>query len=116
MRIVHLYKDYFPPTVGGIEQSVHRFATWSVRHGAEAVVVTSHPGSRRTITETIDGVRIVRCAEWARLWSTPFGPDMPRLSALAFNTAHDFEHYGNIVTYMRLNKMVPPSSQPQGMR
>jgi rhamnosyl/mannosyltransferase len=78
VRIVHLYKDYFPPTVGGIEQSVHRFATWSVRHGAEAVVVTSHPGSRRTITETIDGVRIVRCAEWARLWSTPFGPDMPR--------------------------------------
>jgi len=24
---------------------------------------------------------------------------------LAFNTAHDFEHYGNIVTYMRLNGM-----------
>ena len=46
----------------------------------------------------------------------PFGPTMPRLSALAFNTSHDFEHYGNIVTYMRLNKMVPPSSQGQGMR
>ena len=46
----------------------------------------------------------------------PFGPAMPRLSALAFNTSHDFEHYGNIVTYMRLNKMVPPSSQGQGMR
>jgi uncharacterized damage-inducible protein DinB len=46
----------------------------------------------------------------------PFGPDTPRLSALAFNTSHDFEHYGNIVTYMRLNKMVPPSSQGQGMR
>jgi uncharacterized damage-inducible protein DinB len=46
----------------------------------------------------------------------PFGPEMPRLSALSFNTAHDFEHYGNIVTYMRLNKMVPPSSQPQPMR
>ena len=36
---------------------------------------------------------------------------MPRLSALYFNTAHDFEHYGNIVTYMRLKGMVPPSSQ-----
>jgi uncharacterized damage-inducible protein DinB len=30
---------------------------------------------------------------------------------LAFNMAHDFEHYGNLVTYMRLNGMVPPSSQ-----
>ena len=25
-----------------------------------------------------------------------------RLSVLTFNTAHDFEHYGNIATYMRL--------------
>ena len=34
-----------------------------------------------------------------------------RLGALAFNNAHNMEHYGNIVTYMRLNKLVPPSSQ-----
>ncbi len=36
--------------------------------------------------------------------------DSTRLGALAFNTAHLMEHYGNVVTYMRLNKMVPPSS------
>ena len=33
-----------------------------------------------------------------------------RLGVLAFNNAHDFEHYGNVVTYMRLKGMVPPSS------
>jgi len=33
-----------------------------------------------------------------------------RLGVLAFNAAHDFEHYGNIVTYLRLKGMVPPSS------
>jgi uncharacterized damage-inducible protein DinB len=33
-----------------------------------------------------------------------------RLGVLAFNAAHDFEHYGNIVTYMRMKGMVPPSS------
>jgi uncharacterized damage-inducible protein DinB len=33
-----------------------------------------------------------------------------RLGLLAFNNAHDFEHYGNIVTYMRMKGMVPPSS------
>jgi uncharacterized damage-inducible protein DinB len=32
---------------------------------------------------------------------------------LAFNIAHDFEHYGNIVTYMRLKGLVPPSSAPR---
>jgi len=35
---------------------------------------------------------------------------LSRLGALAFNNSHDFEHYGNLVTYMRLNGMVPPSS------
>jgi uncharacterized damage-inducible protein DinB len=39
--------------------------------------------------------------------------DTTRLGALALNTAHDFEHYGNIVTYMRMNNMVPPSTQMQ---
>ena len=42
-----------------------------------------------------------------------FGQDHTRLSALAFNMGHDFEHYGNLVTYMRINGMVPPSSQGQ---
>ena len=40
-----------------------------------------------------------------------FTGDMPKLSVLEFNTHHDFEHYGNIVTYMRLKGLVPPSSE-----
>ncbi|HEU0298758.1 MAG TPA: DinB family protein [Longimicrobium sp.] len=40
-----------------------------------------------------------------------FGQQRTRLGMLALNAAHDFEHYGNIVTYMRLKGMVPPSSQ-----
>jgi uncharacterized damage-inducible protein DinB len=41
-----------------------------------------------------------------------FGPGPhTRLSTLAFNAQHDWEHYGNIVTYMRLKGLVPPSSQ-----
>ena len=39
-----------------------------------------------------------------------FGPT-PRLSILYFVTTHTYEHYGNLVTYMRLNKIVPPSSE-----
>jgi uncharacterized damage-inducible protein DinB len=42
-----------------------------------------------------------------------FGREMPKLTVLSFKTAHDNEHYGNIVTYMRLNKLVPPSSEPR---
>jgi len=30
---------------------------------------------------------------------------------LAFNSAHNYEHYGNLVTYMRINGIVPPPSR-----
>lgn len=42
-----------------------------------------------------------------------FGREQPKLTVLSFKTAHDDEHYGNLVTYMRLNKLVPPSSEPR---
>jgi hypothetical protein len=37
-----------------------------------------------------------------------------KLGFLIYNTSHINEHYGNLVTYLRLNGMVPPSSQPRG--
>jgi uncharacterized damage-inducible protein DinB len=40
-----------------------------------------------------------------------FGQSHTKLSMLAFNQSHDWEHYGNLVTYLRINGMVPPSSQ-----
>jgi uncharacterized damage-inducible protein DinB len=40
-----------------------------------------------------------------------FGQQRTKLSILDFNIAHTMEHYGNLVTYMRINKIVPPSSE-----
>jgi len=34
-----------------------------------------------------------------------------KIGALIYNTSHINEHYGNLVTYLRLNGLVPPSSQ-----
>ncbi len=42
-----------------------------------------------------------------------FGQDRTRLYALGVNATHDAEHYGNIVTYLRMNGMIPPSSRRQ---
>jgi uncharacterized damage-inducible protein DinB len=39
------------------------------------------------------------------------GQKFTRLSFLDFNVAHTSEHYGNLVTYMRILGMVPPSSE-----
>ncbi len=41
------------------------------------------------------------------------GRETPKLGVLAFNNMHDYEHYGNMVTYMRLKNIVPPSSEPK---
>jgi uncharacterized damage-inducible protein DinB len=40
-----------------------------------------------------------------------FGEERTRLFALGLNANHNAEHYGNIVTYLRLNGIVPPSSR-----
>ena len=39
-----------------------------------------------------------------------FGGKMNKFAALNINIAHDNEHYGNIVTYLRMKKLTPPSS------
>lgn len=40
-----------------------------------------------------------------------FGQRQTKMFALALNAVHNGEHYGNIVTYMRIKGMVPPSSR-----
>jgi uncharacterized damage-inducible protein DinB len=44
------------------------------------------------------------------------GFDIPKLGALIGNNQHISEHYGNLVTYMRLKNIVPPTSEPEFMR
>jgi uncharacterized damage-inducible protein DinB len=39
--------------------------------------------------------------------------DLARLTVLSINTAHADEHYGNMVTYLRMKGIVPPSSEGQ---
>jgi uncharacterized damage-inducible protein DinB len=37
--------------------------------------------------------------------------DVAKLTVLAGNFAHNYEHYGNMATYMRIRGIVPPSSE-----
>ena len=40
------------------------------------------------------------------------GAKTPKLFVLTTNVTHMIEHYGNLVTYMRMNNIVPPTSEP----
>jgi hypothetical protein len=42
-----------------------------------------------------------------------FDMKLSRLSVATFSTAHPFDHYGQMVEYLRMNKIIPPASRPQ---
>ncbi len=44
-----------------------------------------------------------------------FGKPSPKLGVLSVNNMHNVEHYGNLITYMRLKNIVPPTSEPAAM-
>jgi uncharacterized damage-inducible protein DinB len=58
--------------------------------------------------ETYDRLTDATAAQPIKL----FGSDAPRLGALEVNLMHDFDHYGNLATYLRLKGIVPPTSAP----
>jgi uncharacterized damage-inducible protein DinB len=41
------------------------------------------------------------------------GEDTPKKDVLTINNMHTVEHYGNLVTYLRMKNIVPPSSEPK---
>ena len=53
------------------------------------------------------GMTDAKGSEMVKLMNTDFA----RLAVLAANVAHDYEHYGNMSTYMRIRGIVPPSSE-----
>lgn len=57
--------------------------------------------------KTFAGMTDVKGAETVKLMNQDFA----RLTVLSANTAHNYEHYGNMVTYMRIKGLVPPTSE-----
>jgi len=75
VKVTHLFKDYFPPTTGGIEQHMQLLCTGLARSMDVAVLVPSHSVHRHR--ETINGVDVVRVPEFGRFAAVPFCPTMP---------------------------------------
>jgi len=75
MKAVHVFKDYYPPTTGGIEQHMQVLCAGLARHIDVRVLVPSR--SRRRIEERCNGVRVIRVPEFGRYSSAPLCPTMP---------------------------------------
>lgn len=77
MRILHLYKDYFP-VLGGIENHIKLLAEGQAARGHEVTVLVTSLGPR---TEQLDlaGVRVIKAARLATVASTPLSLVLPWL-------------------------------------
>jgi rhamnosyl/mannosyltransferase len=75
MKVVHIFKDCYPPTTGGIEQHMSLLC----RRLAETMDVTilAPSRSRRRVEESIARVQILRVPEFGRYASAPLCPTAP---------------------------------------
>jgi uncharacterized damage-inducible protein DinB len=60
-------------------------------------------------SKSFDGMTDAKGSETIKM----FGFNLAKLTVFSLNTAHTDEHYGNMVTYMRLKGIVPPTSENQ---
>jgi uncharacterized damage-inducible protein DinB len=59
--------------------------------------------------KAFDSMTDAKGSEMVKLFSF----NTAKLTVLSINTAHTDEHYGNMVTYLRLKGIVPPTSENQ---
>ena len=79
MKVLHIYKDYFP-ILGGIENHVRVLATGEARHGLDVTVLVTHPGQEED-DRMVEGVRLIRARRLMTKASTPLSLSLFRHAA-----------------------------------
>ena len=79
MKILHIYKDYYP-VLGGIENHMRTLAEGLARRGHDVAVLVCHPEDR-TDVQMLNGVRVIRAARVRTVASTPLSLELPKLLA-----------------------------------
>jgi glycosyltransferase involved in cell wall biosynthesis len=87
MKVVHIFKDCYPPVTGGIEQHMNLLCRWLARTIDVAILAPSR--SLRRTEQRLENVRIIRIPEFGRYASVPFCPTAPwELRSLRPNVSH----------------------------
>lgn len=76
MRILHVYKDYYPPTCGGIEIAMNRIIEGTRDHCDDIRVLICNRAWRSEIAEA-EGTPVYKAGEWGRFLSAPMAPSFP---------------------------------------
>lgn len=110
----------FGQLVGHVADAQYEFCAPVVGDGAKSPGIEKNKTSKADLIQGLkeafaycdkayDNMTDARAAEMVKF----FGHDAAKLTLLDFNAAHNDEHYGNMVTYLRIKGLVPPSSQQQ---
>lgn len=92
MRILHVYKDYFP-VLGGIENHIRVLAEAHAAAGHQVTVLVCAPGPRTRIEE-LNGVRVIKAGRLATVASMPLSLSQPLiLSRLQADVVHVHSPY-----------------------
>lgn len=87
MRVVHVYKDYFP-VLGGIENHIRLLARGQAARGLETTVLVTSP-TRQTEESDDAGVRVIKAGRLATLASAPISLSlMNRVRSMAADIVH----------------------------
>lgn len=92
MRVLHVFKTYYPDSYGGVEQVIRQIATSSAAHGVECRVFALSRHTREVRTLWADGVAVVQVPCTIELASTPF-------SFRALGPFHQAVAWADIVHY-----------------
>lgn len=76
MRILHIYKDYYP-ILGGIENHLRWLARAQAGRGHDVTVLVTNPAGLETTVTEEEGVRVIRAARLATVASTPLSVSLP---------------------------------------
>jgi glycosyltransferase involved in cell wall biosynthesis len=75
VRILHIYKDYYP-VLGGMENHIKMLAEALVQRGYEVTVLVTHP-TTKTHIEEINGVQVIKAGRLATVASAPLSISLP---------------------------------------
>ena len=75
LKVLQVYKDYYPPVVGGVEGHINLLANGLKDRGIRVEVLVSNTRAKLA-TENINGIRVVKVPQLGRFASAPLNPSL----------------------------------------
>ncbi len=73
MNILHVYKDYYPPVKGGIENHINLLANGLKAEGVDVQVLVSNT-KNQSQNEQVNGIKVTKAPQLGRFYSAPITP------------------------------------------